>query len=38
MKLFLYDIETDEEIEPEEYALDEALDEFYYLSEEEDFF
>ncbi len=38
MKVFLYDIETDEEREPEEYTLDEALEEFYYLSEEEDSF
>lgn len=32
MKLFFYDAETDEEIEPEEYALAEVLDKFFYLS------
>lgn len=36
MKLFFYDAETDEEIEPEEYALAEVLDKFFYLSISED--
>lgn len=33
MKLFLYNIETDKEIETKGYEIEEALGEFYYLSE-----